>query len=139
MDRPPTWKKRKTRLDRLGVEVKELGYVSYLRPSSQLRWRRLILASYATFNAYHKSLFINNHVSFGVNTLCFWHLVYPLFFTQLLLLLLLFFFFEKEGLIYLMNRVYCGDGGSPCFIYIYIYIWARLRYNTKVLFLRFPF
>ena len=32
-----------------------------------------------------------------------------------------FFFFEKEGLIYLMNRVYCGDGGSPCFIYIYIY------------------
>ena len=25
------------------------------------------------------------------------------------------------GLIYLMYRIFCGDGGSPCFIYIYIY------------------
>ena len=37
-------------------------------------------------------------------------------------ILFYFFFFEKEGLIYLMNRVYCGDGGSPCYIYIYIYM-----------------
>ena len=24
------------------------------------------------------------------------------------------------GLIHLMNRIYCGDGGSPCYLYVYI-------------------